>query len=383
MTALSSATSGSGDRAWSARRSSRRRGREGLLDELHAQPLELRAAAPRAYVGRPARVGVDPERAAEHRAHRADGLEVRRDRRTLTLSAGKSRRPARPLGDDRRLVDPEREVGRRDGAVDAEEVADRAGPAACRRGRGGRCRWRTWPRHGGRSPRPSGPPPRRARRAPRRGRPGARPRRARSRRAAGARRRRSSRASRRRTGPESPRPGRRAVGPVGIVPELRDDRRRDLARAVGGTRDHERVAQRQDERPQPIEKVTRRRSRRVHRAALLLGSTGRVDRLREPDPRQRVHAPPRSPATGSSPPKRTGSSHGSPVSAAVAAMIRRASSSSVDQRGVERDRDDLRRRDQAGHRLVGGDERAQRRDREPGLRAGGRSRGRPCRACGS
>ncbi len=50
-------------------------GRERLLDELHAQPLQLRHE-PRAFLGLPAGVGIDPQRTGVHRPDRLQGRQV-------------------------------------------------------------------------------------------------------------------------------------------------------------------------------------------------------------------------------------------------------------------------------------------------------------------
>ena len=123
MTALSSATIGSGARAWSAARSSSRRAGKRLLDELDPEAHQLGQQA-RGVLRRPARVGVDPDRAAVHRADRLERLEVGRAAE-LDLERREAGRAGSPLGDDRRLVDADREVGRRDVRREAEQLVDR------------------------------------------------------------------------------------------------------------------------------------------------------------------------------------------------------------------------------------------------------------------
>ena len=131
------------------------------------------------------------------RPDRLEGREVR-GATHLDLQRREVRGPPGPLRDDRRLVEPEREVRRRDVRRHAEHRATGA-PATCRAGRGGRCRSRTSRRRGGRSPRSMRS--RRPRLEARAGRVGLADRA----RAGAAGRRRSSRRSRRRTGPDSPR----------------------------------------------------------------------------------------------------------------------------------------------------------------------------------
>ena len=87
-------------------------------------------------------------------------------------------------------------------------------------------------------------------------------------------------------------------------------------------------------------------------------------RLIRPRPRAGRRPRPGPPARAGRPRSGTGRPWADPVSAATCSMIRRASSSSRIERGVERDRDDLRRRDEPGDPLVELDEPGQRGDRE-------------------
>ena len=134
VTALSSATIGREERSWSQRSWSSRPGRERLLDQLHAQALQLRQQRERP-LGRPARVGVHPDRAREHGPDGLERLEVGRpahldlERREAGGPDGPARRP-RPGSSM-----PEREVGRR----------DRAGiPSSSRTGSPSRLPARSW-----------------------------------------------------------------------------------------------------------------------------------------------------------------------------------------------------------------------------------------------
>ena len=143
VTALSSATIGIDDRSWSQREIAIGAGRERLLDELDAEIDDRRQQA-LGVVARPARVGVDADRAAEDLADGPQGLEVLRPA-ALDLERREIRGSGGALGDDRRLVDADREVGRRDLGRKADQLVDRD-PSPCRPGRGGRCRARTWRR---------------------------------------------------------------------------------------------------------------------------------------------------------------------------------------------------------------------------------------------
>ena len=150
----------------------------------------------------PARVGIDPDRAGEDRPDRLERGEVLRAAE-LDLERREVGRAGRPLGDDRGLVDADREVGRRDVGGQAEQLVHRDRPvtlptrscsamsiahlaAPCPRMAAVHRRGRRPP---GRPRRPSGSPT--------------------AARAGAGRRRPSSRASRRRTGPGSPPPARR------------------------------------------------------------------------------------------------------------------------------------------------------------------------------
>src|SRR4029079_7418182 len=87
-------------------------GGDRLLEQLDAKAFQLRQETDR-IVGLPAGVRVDAERAVEDRADRLERGEAGGSA-DLDLQCGEAARPARPLGDDRRLVDAEGEVGRRD-----------------------------------------------------------------------------------------------------------------------------------------------------------------------------------------------------------------------------------------------------------------------------
>ena len=101
-------------------------------------------------------------------------------------------------------------------------------------------------------------------------------------------------------------------------------------------------------------------------------SASRRPRPRSPQPARTTHgsaSTARSISAHSGPaPKRTGSSTGRPVSAAIRAISARASSSDGIDRRVQRDRDDLRRGDEPGDPLVEVDERAELGDRERRVR---------------
>ena len=113
VTALSSATIGSDERSWSQREVPIGAGRERLLDELDAEVDRARAAGARRRPGssrcwrRPGSVRRTPR-------GRLAASRGRRGPPHLILSAGKSAARRGPLGDDGRLVDADREVGRRD-----------------------------------------------------------------------------------------------------------------------------------------------------------------------------------------------------------------------------------------------------------------------------
>ena len=114
MTALSSATIGSDERCLEPASWSQPPSRERLLDELDAEVARARAADARASsrvqpVFASTRIGPVEDRADRRAASRGPAA-----RRSLILSAGKCGGPGSPLGDDRGLVDADREVGRRD-----------------------------------------------------------------------------------------------------------------------------------------------------------------------------------------------------------------------------------------------------------------------------
>ena len=97
--------------------------RERLLDQLDAEADQLRDDR-RGALGRPADVGVDPDRAVEDAANRLQRGEVVRAA-DLDLEGREARATAGPFGDDRRLVDAEREVGRRDRRREPQQPVDR------------------------------------------------------------------------------------------------------------------------------------------------------------------------------------------------------------------------------------------------------------------
>ena len=119
-------------------------GRERLLDQLDAERLDL-GEQPLGVVARPAGVGVDADRPAEDRPDGTQRLEVLRaaeldlERREVGGAGG-------PLGDDRGLVDPDREVGRRDRRRAGRSARGPGSRGPCRRSRGARCRARIWRR---------------------------------------------------------------------------------------------------------------------------------------------------------------------------------------------------------------------------------------------
>ena len=160
-------------------------------------------------VARPAGVGVDPDRAAEDLADGAQRLEVLRPA-ALDLERREVGGPGGSLGDDRRLVDADGEVGRRDVGRQADQLVDRdaedlAGEVV--EGDVERALGRAIPADVGRPRRADAcelPPA-----ASRVVQIGGEPRRSTG---AAARPRPSSRASRRRTGPGSPPPPRRRPG---------------------------------------------------------------------------------------------------------------------------------------------------------------------------
>ena len=182
--------------------------RERLLDELDPEPTSV-GQQRAALSGRPAGVGVDPDRpvvdlrTASSVARSLGAADLDLERREVARAPG-------PLGDDRRLVEAEREVGRRDVAATGPAGAGPARRAACRRGRGARCRCAHFAAPLGRStPSARRRPSALARgvaRSPRTA-PADRPPRA-----ASAARRPPSRPSRRRTGRGSPRRARRPSG---------------------------------------------------------------------------------------------------------------------------------------------------------------------------
>ena len=123
MTALSSATIGIDDRSWSQREIAIGAGRERLLDELDAEIDDRRQQA-LGVVARPAGVRVDADRAAEDLADGPERLEVLRPA-ALDLERREIGGPGGSLGDDGRLVDADREIGRRDLGRKADQLVDR------------------------------------------------------------------------------------------------------------------------------------------------------------------------------------------------------------------------------------------------------------------
>ena len=102
-----------------------RRGRERLLDELDAEPLELGQERERR------RRGVQPVLASTRigpskTSRTASSVARSPGPPHLILSAGKSRRAGGALGDDVGLVDADGEVGRREVGRQAEQLVDRA-----------------------------------------------------------------------------------------------------------------------------------------------------------------------------------------------------------------------------------------------------------------
>src|SRR5438067_341753 len=87
-------------------------GGERLLDELDPE-LDQRLDQSPGDLGRPARVGVDADGLVVDRADRAQGLEIGRAA-DLDLQRRKRAGPLRAFGDERRLVDADREIGRWD-----------------------------------------------------------------------------------------------------------------------------------------------------------------------------------------------------------------------------------------------------------------------------
>ena len=96
--------------------------RERLLDELDPEADEVRDEA-RPGVGLPSRVRVDPQRAVVHTADGLERLEVV-GTADLDLQGREAARASGPLRDDLRLVDPDREVRRRDLCREAEQAMD-------------------------------------------------------------------------------------------------------------------------------------------------------------------------------------------------------------------------------------------------------------------
>ena len=114
---------GNSDRSCSQRSSIEATSREWLLDELDPEPDQLRDEFDR-LLGDPAGVGVDPDGSAIHAADGLERLEVAWSSQ-FDLEGRKRRRPSRPPRDDSWLVDPDREVGRRDVGRQAEDRVDR------------------------------------------------------------------------------------------------------------------------------------------------------------------------------------------------------------------------------------------------------------------
>ena len=294
-----------------------RAGRAGKGCSMSSTPRRSSSGrSPTASSGHPAGVGVDPDRTGVHGADRLERGEVLGsaaldlERREVGGAGGALRR--RPSGSSMPIV---KSVGGM--SADRPRIScDRAAQSPCRRGRGARCRRRTGRR------RARGSAASIARSAAARPDASGRPRR--RRRAAAGRRPPSSRASRRRTGPGSPPRARRCPANRSSRSSTTTVVTRPVVRVVVGAGDPERVAQ--GEAQGLLGEV------QAHRGSTQ-GSASTRSRIA---------------AHSRSGPNRNGSSVGSPVSAAIAAMIRARLVVVRVERGVERDRDDLRRCDQPG-----------------------------------
>ena len=353
MTQLSSATIGSDDRSWSQREVvDRRAAGNGCSMSSTPRSHELgqqRARRRRGVQPVLASTRIGPSNTARTASQRREVLRAA----ALDLERREVGRAGGALGDDLRLVDADREVGRRDRRRTGRAARGPGRRGPCRRGRAGRCRGRTWRRRCQRmaaSIAPAGAAPR----------PGVVGRRA------------SPTASRSSGNDRGHRLGRLAVEPVRVALPHPDDAREPV------------VAQLDDDRRHARSPSAWSVAGDAERVAQARGAGPRASacRLIAGDPRQRVDAPRGSPPTAGPAPKRNGSSVGSPVSAAIAAMTGPRLVVVAVERGVERDRHDLRRRDEPGDPLVQVDERraATRSGTRP--RAGGRSRARRAPACG-
>ena len=329
VTALSSATIGSDERSWSQPSWSSRARRERLLDQLDAEPHELRQqVARRRRGGQPvlASTRIGPPKTAADRLERREVVPARRH---LILSAGKSARPGGPLGDDRRLVDADREVGRRD--------LGRTGRAA----RGPACP-RTLPARSWRAMSSAhfAPPWSGDRGRPSRSPAAARPSRPSARELA-------DRVEQERQD-RGHRLGRLAVEPVRVALADPDDAREPV---VAQLDDDGRDARGRRRGPSG-----RSGTGRAGRGGGPRGVSVRLTQPRRPTagrrPRSRICGP--EPARRRSGPGRRPAARSRRRSRRYSA---RASSSSGIERRVERDRDDLRRRDEPGDPLVEVDER--------------------------
>ena len=95
---------------------------EGLLDEFDAEAHKLRHERD-GLLGFPARVRIHPDRAGEDRADRLKGLEVLRPPE-LDLESREMGRPRSTLAHDGRLVDADREIGRRQVRGESAKLVD-------------------------------------------------------------------------------------------------------------------------------------------------------------------------------------------------------------------------------------------------------------------
>ena len=143
VTALSSATIGSADRSWSQRSwSSRWAGNGCSISSTPRRTSSGTSFAP--GLRAPSRCWRRPGSGRRRRARTASSVSRSARPADLDLEGREVARPFGPGRHDLRLVDADREVRRRDVGRQAEEPMDGQAEPLAERGRGGRCRGRTW-----------------------------------------------------------------------------------------------------------------------------------------------------------------------------------------------------------------------------------------------